>query len=190
MENVNTFLFVLALFLALVIMVIFGVCMRIRQEKIQIEADKDVVTFALYSKISFEWKFLETLVDELFSDKDEEVQSALKRFFKEAYEIKEYQVTFVKIFLLHFEEEGLVSSENVTYSKVTLQEYPYLFKTLPEWKRYDCESLVNQPVNFPQSQEETIIRVKKNPNGTFISRKPKKEEKNHFWNPEPLSALN
>ncbi len=188
MENVNTFLFVLALFLALVIMVIFGVCMRVRQEKIQAEVDKNVVTSALYSKISLEWKFLETLADELFLDKDEEVQSALKRFFKEAYEIKEYQVTFVKIILLCFEEEGLVVSENVTYSKATLQEYPHLFKTLPEWKRHDCDFFISQPVKFPQSEEETIIRVKKSPNGTYISKKPKKEENNHFWNPEPLSV--
>lgn len=190
MENVNTFLFVLALFLALVIMVIFGVCMKVRQEKIQAEIDEDLVASMLYSKISHVWKFLEEISDELFSDKDQELQCAFRRLFKESYETKEYQVIFVKNFMLAFEEQGLISSESVIYSEVTLGQHPYLFRSLPEWKRTDCDFFINFPNNFPKEKKQEIIRIKKISEGCPTKKRPPKNERNSFFGLEPLSALN
>ena len=144
----------------------------------------------MFSKISHEWQFLETITDELFSDKDQELQRAFRRLFKESYETKEYQVIFVKNFMLAFEEQGLISSESVIYSKVSLGQHPYLFRSLPEWKRTDCDFFINYPNNFPEAVEQEIIRIKKISEGSPTKKRPPKEERNSFFGLEPLSALN
>ena len=50
----------------------------------QVQKAKDIFMVTLYSRLSFEWKFVEPILGELFEDENKEVQAALRYIFGNA----------------------------------------------------------------------------------------------------------
>jgi hypothetical protein len=169
-QAVDIFTFCLFLIVSVVVLVIANDYIRYRQKNY----DSGILTTFFYSKLSFEWKFLEEVTDELFLDNDQQLQDALKRIFGETYKMQTMQLMIVEQLCVAFFEKGLLTVDKVLYSKEEFERFPFLFKNLPEWRKEECKALA-------ESQEEAVsgfdlTRIKKIPIGKPTKKKIKEEK--------------
>lgn len=167
-KAIDIFVFFLFLIVSVVILILVGSYL-VRQQK---NYDSEVLASFFYSKLSFEWKFLEEVVDELFSDKNQELQAVLEKIFGETYKLQTAQLIIVEQLCFAFLEKGLLAVDKVLYSQEEFERFPFFFKNLPDWRKEDCKTLV-------ESQEEAsgveLIRIRKIPIGKPSKKKSQKE---------------
>lgn len=168
-EEVDIVIFFLFLIVSVIILILVGSYLVHRQKNY----DSDVLLSFFYSKISFEWKFLDEVMDELFSEKDQELHDVLTRIFGETYKMQTMQLIIVEQLCTAFLEKGLLAADKVLYSKEEFDRFPFLFKNLPEWRKEDCKALVESKEEGLQGFD--LIRVRKIPIGKPKNKKLGKE---------------
>jgi hypothetical protein len=178
MKDDDILLLFFALMLSAMVMILWNSFLR-RQASRQKVIDYEFICVVCLSKISFEWKFLEQIVDDVFLKPDEELQVALNRCLGEGIQHRTNQILFIEQLVSVFVELKLLFAEITHYSEYVILENPHLFKTLPDRKRDACNLILTETKDPDQEADLQLVRVKKIPQGTPRDTKPK-EKKNRL----------
>lgn len=177
MKNTDIILFGFSLFFSAVGMFFLEFCSWALEVSEQDDVDTAFIYGTCLSKISFEWKFLEEIVDDLFMDPNEELQAAFGRVFGEAAQHKTFQILFIEDLMDVFAEDNLLISETTLYDRSTTLDSQHLFRSLPEWKRDECDVLLKETEDPSKEADLLIVRVKKLPQGTPRDTRPKERKR-------------
>lgn len=142
----------------------------------------EIVLGIFYHKLSYEWKFVEELLEDLFLDDDIEIRKALDNLLGNHVEEKNTQILLVEAMISHYLENKILHGETVEYSERNTKQNPSLFRNLPAWRREicDCElrlcnNLRPHKGRIEDSKEMYVplLRVRKIASGSPRNRNPK-----------------
>ena len=135
------------------ILYFFFIKRRVELIKKAIKEDKDLFTIcvSLYLLLSFQWKFFEELVGELLRDQDEVVKEATDRFLV-GQPVNGYRTVVLKRRFIAFFEDS-IEVDTVFYSRMNKGTEPFLFRSLPEWKKKECEDFLKRFENLKDDDE-------------------------------------
>ncbi len=153
MSPVEILFLVLAAFSAWIIYTVVIVPLVSLSKKI---ADSSVINNAVLSLVSFQWKFVEEIEEELFSSVDERVQHTLRRVLGEHFEDKKYRVSLTIQMLNVLIVGGVCQHRQLAYTRRSLKECPHFFTSLPGWRRLTCEEELSE---ISSCGDEEIINV-------------------------------
>ncbi len=155
-------LLVFAIICALAVLIVIG---RLYQPVVG-EKEQQILFDAILQKLSFEWKFVEEISEEMFVEASEELLAAARTYLGDMSVSRYYQTALVNSVLEHFCEVGLTECEEVLFSKKLVQAWPHLFKPLPRWKYEECEMELEVKAIYGHEDEEIQLRrYKKKPTG-------------------------
>ncbi len=164
-------LFVFAIICALVVIILIGPLYQPSAP----EKEWQVLTDAVLQKLSFEWKFVEEISEEVFAEGDEKMRTIACTFLGDMCVSGYYQAALVNSILERFCEVGLAECEEVSFSKKLVQAWPHLFKLLPSWKYDECMmQLEAKAIYGHQDEEIKLRRYKKKPTGRSKKDPPQK----------------
>lgn len=167
------------------------------RECVSREDQLDMVLGIFYNKLSYEWKFVEELVEELFLDEDIEIRKALDYLLGNHLQEKITQILLVEAMVFHYLENKILQGETVEYSKTNIKQNPSMFRSLPAWRRdlCDCElQLCNNLLPHIGSIEDyeemhvPLLRVRKISSGSPRNRKSKMKNSKYLPMPKPVFA--
>ena len=171
----------LALFAAIAAAILVFLIGRWRDGRNRIQS-AEILLGEVYDRLSFEWKFLEEIVEEIFSSEDARLQKALRVVLE--HEVDNYvtQRDAVDALLQVYVNSGVAQVEQIIYSKQTKEKMPTLSALLPLRRALECEvylMCLEREGNHTSTQEgdvgEVLMRYKKLPGGNIRKENPPSE---------------